>query len=347
MKDNKSTIVIGGGPAGMAASIGLADMGIQVLLTEAGEQLGGKLTQWHHLFPDRLPAHELLDDIQKRLSRSSVEVLTGCLVREIHPEKEKWRVRSSRGEFVTDAVLVATGFDVFDARLKEEYGYGIYDNVITSVDLEALFREGRLVNKAGMVPERVGFVHCVGSRDEKVGNHHCSKACCITGVKQAIEVRETLPGCEVYNFYMDMRMFGSGYEELYREAQEKHNVTFIRGRVSEASEGRDGRVIVKAEDTLSGRPLKITVDLLVLLVGMVPSSLSSSLMATGGIAASPDGFMHPVQRFSGMNLAAQPGLFMAGACAGPRSIPEAISDGRSAAIELFNYIKNREVVRIS
>lgn len=340
MRKEVDAVIIGGGPAGIAAATSLAEIGIRAVLVEASAEVGGKLNLWHHLFPDRMPSHELLKNLTESIKTSGIEIRTGSSVQKIVHDKAGWLVQAGDDAWLTRSVLVATGFDVFDARLKEEYGYGIYEHVITSVDLEKMFREGTLAHKTGKPLQRIAFVHCVGSRDEKVGNHHCSRACCITGVKQAIEVRELLPSCEVYNFYMDMRMFGSGYEELYREAQEQHNVTFIRGRVSEAAETRDGRIMVKAEDTLSGRPLKITVDLLVLLVGMVPAAITKGIREGLGATVSPDGFLQPEERFTGMNKGPHEGIFFAGTCTGPRSIPEAISDGRSAALEMAAYLKN-------
>ena len=111
-------------------------------------------------------------------------------------------------------MVVATGFTLFDARRKEEYGYGIYDNVVTSADLERMMNEGAVRLADGSTPRRIALLHCVGSRDEKVCQRHCSKVCCITGVKQAIELKKMFPEADVFNFYMDIRMFGAGYEEL-------------------------------------------------------------------------------------------------------------------------------------
>ncbi|NJO70443.1 MAG: CoB--CoM heterodisulfide reductase iron-sulfur subunit A family protein, partial [Bacteroidetes bacterium] len=104
----------------------------------------------------------------------------------------------------------------------------------------------------GKTPQRIGIVHCVGSRDEKAGNTYCSKVCCVTGVKQAIELKEQLPSSEIFNFYMDLRMYDRYFEDLYKEAQVKHHVQFIRGRLSEAFENPDGTVMIKIEDTLWG-----------------------------------------------------------------------------------------------
>ena len=146
-----------------------------------------------------------------------------------------------------EAVLIATGFQPFEADRKEEYGYRIYDNVITSIDLENMFSKGKLLTTTGKVPERVAFIHCVGSRDKKSGNLYCSRVCCVTGVKQAIEIKQHLPGAKIFNFYMDLRMYGQDFEEMYIEAQQKWGVTFIRGRVSEIGQNFDGTLQLKAE----------------------------------------------------------------------------------------------------
>ncbi len=136
-----------------------------------------------------------------------------------------------------EALILATGYELFDAHRKEEYGYGIYNNVITSADLEKMFRSGKpLTTLNGKTPRKIGIVHCVGSRDEKVGNLYCSKVCCVTGVKQAIEIKKMVPGCDVFSFYMDLRMFDRHFEEMYFEAQQKWGVNFIHGRLSECAE---------------------------------------------------------------------------------------------------------------
>ena len=198
---------------------------------ERDADLGGKLTGWHKLFPSFTPAHEVLDELRRRLAASDVEVRTRCEVAEVARDG----VTLSTGERLeADAVVVATGFTLFDARIKEEYGYGIYDNVYTTVDIERMLNEGRVALKDGTAPRRIAFLHCVGSRDEKVCQHHCSKVCCITGVKQAMELKEMFPAADVFNFYMDIRMFGPGYEEMYRDAQQRLNIHFVRGRISES-----------------------------------------------------------------------------------------------------------------
>jgi len=213
--------------------------------------------------------------------------------------------------------------------------------VITSADLEELFASGEeFVNRQGNKPDRVGFVHCVGSRDEKVNNLHCSKVCCITAVKQAIEVKQLLPEAEVFCFYMDLRMFGRHYEELYKEAQEKYNIQFIRGRLSESTEDKDGNIVVKVEDTLLGKPLRIKVGLLVLMAGMEPRTNTKSLTTMLGLKNVSDGFIQPVDEVLRTNYTEIPGVFVAGTCSGPKSVSDTLADARSAALAVADYLKS-------
>ena len=200
-----------------------------------------------------------------------------------------------------------------------------------------MIRENNIVNSLGEKPKRIVFLQCVGSRDEKSGNHYCSKLCCVTAVKQAIEVKKQLPDCEAYVFYMDLRMWGQHFEEMYRTAQQEYGINFIRGRISEAGGTFDGRVQIKAEDTLLGRPLKMTSDLLVLMVGMEASKgtreLATQCHICGdyGFAQSQDPHLHDC-------LTSAHNLFVAGTCKRPMTLTDAINDGRSAAYEILTSL---------
>ena len=254
----KRVAVIGGGVAGMQTALRLAEQGIEPVIIEKEAELGGKLRGWHVLFPSFTPASEILTELRRRVAERGIEVLTQTEAAGFTREG----VRLTDGRTIAcDSVVLCSGFTLFDASIKEEYGYGIYDNVFTTVDIERMLNEGRVAKADGSRPKRIAFLHCVGSRDEKVCQQHCSKVCCITGVKQAMEMKQLFPDADVFNFYMDIRMFGPGYEEMYREAQQKYNIHFIRGRISEASPTIDGRVQIKAEDTLTGRPLRMSVDI--------------------------------------------------------------------------------------
>jgi heterodisulfide reductase subunit A len=342
----KHVVVIGGGIAGMEASSYLTSLGHEVVLLEKDNKLGGHLLQWDRLFPNNRKGSEVLDFLHEGI-KDTVKVFLNAEIIGVDRLGRQYRVKTKEGEvFEADAILLATGFEVFDAHRKEEYGYGIYDNVITSVDLEAMFSSSRkMVNAHGKVPQRIGFVHCVGSRDEKVGNIYCSKVCCVNAVKQSIEVKQKLPRAEVFCFYMDMRMFGIHFEELYKEAQEKYGISFIRGRLSEASEDIEGRIVLKVEDTLVGRPLKMSVDLLVLMVGFVPSTGSRKLGQMLGLNFDPTGFLAALDEHTHANQSNMPGVFLAGTCTSPKTINDTITDARSAAAQVSSYLNDHRVSR--
>lgn len=335
----RHVIVIGGGVAGMQCAAELATQDINVTLIEKDSDIGGKVRGWHKLFPTFTPADEVLSGLRHKMAiTSNITIKTGCQATKITPHKV---TLSSGEEFSCDAVVIATGYTLFDARIKEEYGYGIYDNVITSADLEEMFNKGDVRMKDGSTPRRIAILHCVGSRDEKVCQRHCSKVCCVTGVKQAIELKQLYPAADVFNFYMDIRMFGPGYEEMYREAQQRYNVHFVRGRISEVSPNIDNRLQIKAEDTLTGRPLKIGVDMLVLLIGMRSNDLNVSLQGDSGLRRQDSGFMQPKDSFLRNTESNVEGIFYAGAITAPKNVAEALNDGATAALSVKAWLNKQ------
>lgn len=333
-------IVIGAGPAGLEASIRLGQQNHRVLLIEKEENIGGKLTQWDKLFPDFFSAKELLEILQKKLN-NNVQIVTKANLTDIYKENNIWNIVVNNNKYQTKSILIATGYNFFDAKRKEEYGYGIYPNVITSVELESMIGNGKITTLDGRIPQKIAYLQCVGSRDEKVGNHYCSINCCICAVKQSIEVKEILPNVKQYCFYMDLRMSGQFYEELYRQSQEKYQVQYIRGRVSEAASTIDNRIQIKAENTLLSTPLKLTVDLLVLMVG-IEASATTKFLAEKFDIANNYGFLTSKHRHFADNETIYDGLFLAGTCKRPMTIPKSIKDGASAATEIDFYLKNKQ-----
>lgn len=331
----RRVIVIGGGIAGMQTALTLDSEGFEVQLIERETQLGGKLKEWHLLFPTFTPAEEVLAPLREALRASRVELLTGCTAVALSPKA----VQLSDGRTLPcDAVVVASGFSLFDARLKEEYGYGLYDNVYTSRDVERMMREGRVCLKDGSEPRRIALLHCVGSRDAKVCRLHCSRVCCVTGVKQAMELRKCFPTAEIFNFYMDIRMFGPGYEEMYREAQLRDNIHFIRGRISEAAPTFDGRVQIKAEDTLTARPLRMSVDMLVLMVGMEGAVENESLARSADLPLLTAGFFAPRDWFYHATESPVEGIFYAGTVTAPKTVGESLHEATAAAHRVKAYL---------
>ena len=334
MKEN--VVIIGGGVAGMEAAKQLLALGYQPFVVEKSDHLGGHVAQWHKLFPDLASTKDLIKKMAADMKGANVFMETQ--VNTISRNRDGYSLFLSNGVNVSaKAVLVASGFQLFDATKKEEYGYGVYDHVITNADLEAYFN-GNKDKRVPRSPKAIGFVHCVGSRDLKAGNSQCSKVCCMTAVKQAIEMKERFGNAEVYCFYMDLRLFGKKYEDFYINAQRDFGVHFIRGRVSEVSETIDGRVQVKAEDTLLGKPLKVQLDLLVLMAGMSCNQKMQNFVAQAKLDIDCDGFFKSEDNIYSIIESGRPGIFYAGACTGTKTVPETVAEARAAALAIHEYI---------
>jgi heterodisulfide reductase subunit A len=253
-------------------------------------------------------------------------------------------------EVSVGSAIIATGSDLFDPSQIKEYGYGRLPNVITSLEFERLTHAsgpsgGKILLKNGKPPESVAIVHCVGSRDTNY-NEYCSRVCCMYSLKTAHLVREKTEA-QVYEFYIDMRAFGKGYEEFYKRLLEE-DVTFIRGRVAEVTdvgqnEVEKGKLIVVAEDTLLGMVRRIPVDMVILSVGLTPRKDTIEVARTFLISRSSDGFFlekHP--KLAPVSTAAD-GVFVAGACQGPKDIPDSVAQGAAAAANVLSLIDRKEV----
>jgi heterodisulfide reductase subunit A len=230
-----------------------------------------------------------------------------------------------------EAIVVATGFDPFDAREKAEFGYGVYDNVITGLEFERLASasgptKGQ-IRLNGVAPKEVVFIHCVGSRDKQVGNPYCSRVCCMYTAKQAHLVHERLPDAFVTVLYMDIRAFGKGFEEFYDRVREE-GVLYRRGNPSEIIKQGD-KLIVRAEDTLLGRAVALPADLVVLAIGLRPRTDAADV--AGMLGLEQDIFYteaHPKMDPVGTSVA---GVYLAGCCQGPKDIPDTVAHAKAAA----------------
>ena len=231
------------------------------------------------------------------------------------------------------AIIMATGFDLFDPHLKPEFGYGVYPQVITTMEFERLASAsgptaGKIILN-GKPPQKVVFIQCVGSRDRSLDLPNCSRVCCMAVAKQAHLAHERLPGAEITVFYMDVRAFGKGFEEFYDRVR-KEGVLYRRGNPSEIIR-RGERVLVRAEDTLLGELVEVEADLVVLAIGMLPRQDAQSVAGTLNITRGDDGYFlesHPKLRTVESNL---PGIFLAGCCQGPKDIPDTVAHAKAAA----------------
>ncbi len=368
-----AALVIGGGIAGIEAALDIANAGFRVYLVEKEPTLGGRVAQLNRTFPTLESCQELLGPrMQAVAEHPNIELLTSSEVVSLEGYIGNFQVtvQEARGKgqdssplhFDVGSIVVAIGYDHFDACIKPELGYGQYPNILTAPQFERLFREqgskgaeeqgsrGALKLKAQSLklkggegedsitrpsdhltirPRDVVFIQCVGSRDETVGNEYCSRVCCMYTAKQAHLVKEKLPQANVTVFYMDVRAFGKGFEEFYDQVR-REGVRYRRGSVSEVYR-RGDRVVVRAEDTLLGEPLEVEADLVVLATGLVPRRDSQGIAELLKLPRSPDGFFaeaHPKLRpVDTVN----DGVYLAGCCQGPKDIPDTISQAKAAA----------------
>ncbi len=232
-----------------------------------------------------------------------------------------------------EAIVVATGFDPFDARLEPEFGYGRYPNVISALEFERLASasgptKGK-IKLNGKEPKEIVFIHCVGSRSKQEGAEYCSRICCMFTAKQAHLAHDKVPGAKITVFYMDVRAFGKGFEEFYDRVRAE-GVIYRRGNPSEIYK-RGDKLIVRAEDTLLGRTVEVPADLVVLATGVQPRADADRVAAMLGLEFSEDGFFaeaHPELRPVDTR---QPGIFLAGTCQAPKDIPDTVAQAKAAA----------------
>ncbi len=234
----------------------------------------------------------------------------------------------------------ACGPDAIDHNQQAEeieLEVGTIINVITAMEIERMINAsgptgGHVIKPSdGIEPERVAFIHCVGSRDEQIGKPYCSRVCCMYSMKNAQLCIDHEPDTEVTCYYMDIRSFGKGYEEFYKTSQEKYGIEFIRGRPAQIFENDDLTLTIRAEDTLLGKVTEYTYDLVVLSVGLEHSAGSDDLRQILGVSKSADGFymeahpkLRPVDTLTD-------GVYIAGVAQGPKDIPDSVAQGSAAA----------------
>jgi heterodisulfide reductase subunit A len=292
-------------------------------------------------FPQAVPQLVVIDPetcIEFKTGKCKKTCIEACAERNAIDFKQTEEIKNIR----VGTIILATGFETFDAARIPYYGYGLYPNVYTSLEVERLVNAsgptgGEIVLRDGRKPATVGVVHCVGSRDVNT-NRYCSRVCCMYSLKLAHLIKER-SGAEVIEFYIDMRAAGKAFEEFYNRVAEE-GVIFVRGKVADiypAGNG-DGRLIVQAEDTLLGMIRKIPVDMVVLSVGLEPRTDANDVRRLFNIGCSADGFflerhpkLAPVSTFAD-------GIFMAGCCQGPKDIPDTVAQSGAAAAQALALI---------
>ena len=345
----ETVLVIGGGPAGLEAARAIASIGGRALLVERRDVLGGTPDESNYaaLTPRMGSAQDALDLLRAGVVDPNVDVRVSTTVTACTGSIGDFSVTLSgpAGETTESvgAIVVATGFQHFDpGRETQMYGYYEYPDVITLPDAEKMLKDHKFVRPStGEAPRNVAFIQCVGSRDRRLGNEYCSKVCCGVASKEAIEIRRLLPDTKVYIFYIDMRMYGYWENEIYWPAQEEYNVTYIRGIVTEIV-GKDGRLLMKGEDTTMGRPLEVLMDVIVLSVGMEPSRGTRDVAGILGLEQNKYGFISvPGEPMDPVSTTV-PGIYVAGAAAGPKDLEDAMGMAGSAAMRAVGAVRRQQ-----
>jgi heterodisulfide reductase subunit A len=240
----------------------------------------------------------------------------------------------SNGDSVdVSAAILCTGFTHFDSANKPEWGFGTYPDVVTTSQVEQMISSGQGVRcpSDGRKPQRVAILLCVGSRDRQIGREWCSKICCTVSANMAMEIREELPDCHVYIYYMDIRTFGLYETKYYWKSQEEFKVKYIKARIAEVTSDGE-KLIVKGEDTLVKRPITIPFDMVVHAIGMDPNVDNKELSAVFGVDLEPHGYIGKASSYSATGLTNRTGVFVAGAANGPETIDDSIAQAKAAAM---------------
>ena len=248
-------------------------------------------------------------------------------------------------ELDVGAIIVATGFDPYNPSPMKEYGYGKHKNVLNSMELERLLSAsgptgGTLARPSDkMIPHKVAFIQCVGSRSLKGEYPYCSSVCCMYATKEAALIKEHERESEVYIFYTDIRAIGKGFQEFVNRAKKEWGIEYYRAKPSKISEDPKTKDLwIKYEDTLTGEMNNLQVDLVVLCTALVPPQDNQSLAETLGVKVDKYGFFE-VQNQLQMPLdATVPGIFLCGCCQGPKDIPDSISQAKGAAARAAEFI---------
>jgi len=249
-------------------------------------------------------------------------------------------------ELEVGTIILATGFKDFDPRVEPRYGYGLYENVLTGMELERLINSGGPTTgevrlKDGCIPERIAILHCVGSRDRKT-HEYCSRVCCMYSLKLAQLIRHYV-GADVVEFYRDMRTFGKDYEAFYERVR-RDGVQFIRYDENIQVSRHNGQLQVSTIDVYTGQPIHTLVDMVVLSTGLEPQSDQLKTAKTFGVSLSPDGFFlerHP--KLAPVETATD-GVYLAGTCQGPKDIPDSVAQGGAAAAVALSLMDAGQVV---
>jgi heterodisulfide reductase subunit A len=345
---NPATLVIGGGIAGITAALEVADAGKQAFLIEKSDHLGGIVAEVDLTFPYFDSTQQVIRSLIERvLLHPYINVFLNIEPAEIFGYIGNFETRFEyQGQEVKLAfghIVVATGLKPFDPSIIPEYSYSKYPNVITSFQFEKMLKRGRIVTSRGDEPKNVVIIHCVGSRNPKY-HEYCSRTCCSTALKYSNQVRSALPHSSIYHLYADMRSYGKGCEELYRDTSRK-NVLFLMFDqkdglpvIRKGSRDEYANLVVEVNEKLTGEQVLVPADLIILMVAMEAHTEVKKVAHLAGIAMCGNGFY--IEKHPKLDPVATTtdGVFIIGSCQAPKDIPNTIAQARAATARILANI---------
>jgi heterodisulfide reductase subunit A len=347
---SKPILIVGGGPAGLAASHALASIGQRAVLIEKTDRLGGAPIHsgYAKLVPSGQWAKDAIGGMVARVeANSGVTIKKSATVKAFSGQPGAFTATLSDGSAIdASAAILTTGFTHFDSVNKPEWGFGTYPDVVTTTQVEQMISSGKGVRcpSDGRKPKRVAILLCVGSRDRQIGREWCSKICCTVSANVAMEIREELPDCHVYIYYMDIRTYGHYESEYYWKSQEEFKVKYIKSRIAEVTS--DGKqLIVKGEDTLVKRPITIPFDMVVHAIGMDPNVDNMTLSAVFGVDLHRHGYIARKDAYGVIGATSRAGVFVAGAAIGPETIDDSIAQANAAAMSALAAARGQVVLQ--
>ncbi len=287
-------------------------------------------------FPQAIPKHAVVDIDNC--------ILCGACERACPADAIDFTQEPKEMEVSVGAVIIATGFRLFPAERKPQYGFGRYKNVINAMQMDRLLSPTRPYNSVlrpsdGKTPDNIAYVLCTGSRDRTVGNPLCSQICCMYSIKQAQLLLGALPLADITIYYMDIRAFGKGYEEFYKQAREM-GVQFVKGRIARIKEMENGNLLLRYEDMENGAGVQEAEhDLVVLSVGILPTPEIASIFKEEPLELDEFYYIKPEDEDFSPARTSIDGVFVAGTAYGPKDIPDSIVSAAAAAAEAVAYLE--------
>lgn len=348
---NPATLIIGGGISGISAALEIAESGKKVYLIEKNTQLGGNAAKLDLTYPYLNSARQTISPLIEKVKQNrNVEVYLNSQVEEISGYfgnfEAEVSIPESKVQLNFGNVILATGLKTFEPSGIAEYGYGKYPNVITSLEFEEQLKSGLIQTKEGKVPQNIGIIHCVGSRNDEY-NAYCSRTCCLSALKYANQIQSALPNSYVFDIYSDMRAFGKGCEEMYTSTSQK-NVMFLMFDQKDnlpviKENGTNGSLSIEMHELLSGEQVSIAADLVILMTGMEGHDDAMEVAHMAGVSLDKNNFF--IERHPKLDPVATTtnGIYIVGTCQAPKDIPDSVSQAKAAAARVLATIAQGKV----